>query len=79
MPPSRPTPSAQPIPVLRTLAGYSAPIMPLIPVMLPVVQQPIRKIVASSGRYGRFTSPTTAIATTPPARLTATTLCGMKR
>ena len=50
IPPSRPMPSAQPMPVLRTRAGYSAAVMPLIAVWLPTVQQPIRKITASSGR-----------------------------
>lgn len=49
MPPSRPTASAHPMPVLRTRAGYSASVMPLIPVMLPTVHAPIRKITNSNG------------------------------
>ena len=41
------------MPVLRTRAGYNAAIMPIIPVMLPVVQQPTTKVFSSNDAAGQ--------------------------
>ena len=56
-----------------------AAVMPLMPVILPMVQIPIRKITASSKPCGRSARPTSAITTMPAGSITASTACALNR
>src|SRR5205814_2254053 len=50
MPPRRPMPSAQPMPLVRMRAGYSFPAVALAPVWLPMIVMPEKKITATSSK-----------------------------
>ena len=79
MPPSRPMPSAQPTPVERIRAGYSAATMALAPSWLPIIAAPAPRIGIAMKGAGRLSRPTARMKITPDAKLQASTCGAPKR